>query len=47
MSFKLGLVRARSHLIFLTGLVTAFGLVGWLRLKECERRKQFCQHWLL
>jgi len=30
MSFKQGLVRARSHLIFLTGLVTAFGLVGWL-----------------
>ncbi|SEA81466.1 Protein of unknown function [Thiothrix caldifontis] len=30
MSFKEGLVRARSHLIFLTGLVTAFGLVGWL-----------------
>ncbi|MGB3917919.1 MAG: DUF3131 domain-containing protein [Thiothrix litoralis] len=30
MSFKQSLVRARSHLIFLTGLVTAFGLVGWL-----------------
>ena len=30
MSFKQGLVRARSHIIFLTGLVTAFGLVGWL-----------------
>lgn len=30
MSFKQNLVRARSHLIFLTGLVTAFGLVGWL-----------------
>jgi hypothetical protein len=30
MSFKQGLVRARSHLIFLTGLVTAFGMVGWL-----------------
>lgn len=30
MNFKQGLVRARSHLIFLTGLVTAFGLVGWL-----------------
>ncbi|MBU0654780.1 MAG: DUF3131 domain-containing protein [Gammaproteobacteria bacterium] len=30
MSFKQGLVRARSHIIFLAGLVTAFGLVGWL-----------------
>lgn len=30
MSFKQGLVRARSHIIFLTGLVTAFGMVGWL-----------------
>jgi hypothetical protein len=30
MSFKQNLVRARSHIIFLTGLVTAFGLVGWL-----------------
>lgn len=30
MSFKQGLVRARSHIIFLTGLVTAFSLVGWL-----------------
>ena len=30
MSFKQGLIRARSHLIFLTGLLSAFGLVGWL-----------------
>ncbi len=30
MSFKQNLVRARSHIIFLTGLVTAFGMVGWL-----------------
>ena len=30
MSFKQGMVRARSHIIFLTGLITAFGLVGWL-----------------
>ncbi len=30
MTFKQGLVRARSHLIFLTGLISAFGLVSWL-----------------
>ena len=30
MTFKQGLVRARSHLIFLTGLISAFGLVAWL-----------------
>lgn len=30
MSFKQNLVRARSHVIFLMGLVTAFSLVGWL-----------------
>ncbi len=30
MSFKQGLVRARSHLIFLVGLVSAFILVIWL-----------------
>ncbi|CAA6801233.1 MAG: Unknown protein, partial [uncultured Thiotrichaceae bacterium] len=30
MSFKQGLIRARSHLIFLFGLLTAFILVIWL-----------------
>lgn len=30
MSFKQGLIRARSHLIFLFGLLTAFALVFWL-----------------
>jgi len=30
MSFKQGLIRARSHLIFLFGLLTAFSLVIWL-----------------
>lgn len=30
MNFKQGLIRARSHLIFLAGLLTAFALVIWL-----------------
>lgn len=30
MSFKQGLIRARSHLIFLFALITAFALVFWL-----------------
>ncbi|MEZ5535962.1 MAG: DUF3131 domain-containing protein [Thiolinea sp.] len=34
MSFKQGLIRARSHLIFLFGLITAFSLVFWLESIE-------------
>lgn len=36
MSFKQGLVKARSHLIFLFGLISAFAMVLWLESIEVE-----------
>ncbi len=36
MSFKQGLIRARSHLIFLLGLVSAFAMVLWLESVDVQ-----------
>ena len=39
MSFKQGLVRARSHLIFLCGLISAFAMVLWLESVDTQGSK--------